>query len=221
MKSFLLATMLSLVAIAITPLNADDNLLAMTYAGPGQVEIELAVAGLQKDVSELKSEMASLKSTVASLQSADSPLCKCENCKCEDCPGDCLRSKVELEVPEIEFKDPKPLGRTATLNGKIIDVDDYIARHGGRSAPHWSIHGHQNIANVHSHLRDHGFSDFEQLDKSTLMALHQARHHDGGGIASSVRTSIPVVKIQPSSRNAGCANGNCSRPRSRLFPRWR
>lgn len=134
--------------------------------------------------------------------------------RCENCEG-CNAPRPLQGAPGASLVAPG-----VTLNGRVINPDTYIAEHGGYNAPHWSIANHENIANVHNHLRDHGFSGFEGLPKSKLMALHQAAHHAGEAMATRSTQpprSTTVTRI-PQSRG-GCANGNCSRPtrRFRLF----
>lgn len=210
MKNLILMSMLLVSSLANA---SDSDLLAMVYAGPSHAEQQAAIESLQEDVKDLQDSVKSIESRLAAMQPCD----KCDNCKCVDC--DCN----DLEVPVVEFTAPRPLQVSGvTLHGKSIDPDSYIAEHRGYDAPHWSIHNDGNIANVHRHLREHGFGGFEGLPKSKLMALHQANHHAVAGVTTrSIQAPAPrsttITRI-PQSRS-GCANGNCSRPRMRWFSR--
>lgn len=213
MKTILL---MSILLISSLTYASDADLLAMTYAGPSSAEQQAAIESLQEDVKDLQESVKSIENRLAAMK----PCEKCENCKCADCKCD------ELDVPVIEFTAPRPLQGPisgVTLHGRPIDVSTYISQNRGYSAPHWSIANHNNLSNVHQHLRYHGFGGTEGLDKKTLMALHQAAHHANEPVSTTSR-QLPQRVAQPtrSTRSSGCANGNCSRPhRGLLFGRIR
>lgn len=170
-----------------------QDLLAMTYAGPTNAEIVGTLERHEDELVEIRDSIAVLRELI------DASKCQCNQSQAP--------KPLEHIADLVTTKQ-----RVVTLHGKPINVSEYITKHRGYSAPHFTIHNEHNIGNVHEHLADHGFAGFEHLDKPTLMALHQARHHEA---PVAMATSIPRQTTTRSRSN--CANGNCSRPRGLLF----
>jgi len=160
--------------------------------------------------------------------------CQCENC----CDCDAKLKDLESRIAALEEKcdkccqAPQPLqgtyhpagAKTFTLNGTVYNFKDYVARH---TDPRKSIYDIAAGMSLDQHLRDHGASDFGQLTMSEKAQLHTALHHAGvepEGEFTYTQKSVPRQTVQRSTRtysSGGCANGQCSQPRARLFGRWR